>query len=122
MRRVRLVGVVLFVALYGCGRGDTTFCTADLRTSVVLTVVDNANAPLAGATVSYQVDGGAGSSLVCDFPGATGVCGLGQEIAGAFSIVVSKAGYTSASGSVTVARDECHVITERLTLVLTPQG
>ena len=59
MRSFRLAGVVLLVVLHGCGSGDATFCTADLRTSVVLTVVDIANAPLAGVAVSYQVDGGA---------------------------------------------------------------
>jgi len=87
--------------------------------SVILTVVDNTNAPLAGVTVSYQVNGGPALSAACEF---TGVCYLGYSNAGAFSIVASKAGYASASASVTVAWGECHLVTEQLTLVLTPQG
>lgn len=123
MRVHRVAAVALLVVLDGCGSGDgQIICTTEARPSVVLTVIDNANAPLSGVTVSYQVDGGAVMTLTCDSPWAVAVCDLGRETAGSYSIVAMKAGYASATATVFVDRDECHVITERVTLALTPVG
>jgi len=72
---------------------------------------------LSGVSVSYAVDGGALQTLVCD---TVLPCALGYELAGNYAITASKPGYTSASTTVTVGRDVCHVMTERRTLTLQP--
>lgn len=102
-------------ALNACGGGeDGIACTTEARPSVLLTVVDQLNAPLPNVTVSYQVNGGTAQSQVCE---PTGSCSIAFEVSGVFSISASKTGYRPASGSVTVTRDVCHVNTERLTLI-----
>ena len=109
---------MLFVsAVNACGGGgdDGIACTAEARTSVLLTVVDQLNVPLPGVNVTYQVNGGATQIQACE---TTGRCAIAFEVSGTFSIAASKAGYTPASGTVTVTRDACHVITESLTLTL----
>jgi hypothetical protein len=101
-----------------CGGGDDGIaCTAEARTSVLLTVVDELNAPLPGVAVTYQVNGATAQSQACE---SNGRCAIAVEVSGVFSITASKAGYTSISGTATVTRDECHVNTERLTLTLRP--
>lgn len=114
-------------AVSACGGGDDGIapsppiasipCTTELRTSVVLTVVDQFNAPLSGVNVRYQVNGGAAQNQVCE---STGSCAIAFEVGGVFLITASKVGFTPASGMVTVNRDVCHVITESLTLTLRP--
>ena len=106
---------VLAVSACGGGEEDGIVCTTEARTSVLLTVVDRLNAPLPGVNVTYQVNGGAGQSQACE---ASGKCAIAFEVSGVFSITASKAGYTTASGTVTVTRDVCHVTTESLTLTL----
>ncbi|WP_396267225.1 hypothetical protein [Ideonella sp.] len=104
------------LALSACGGGDDEgACTAEARVSVVLSIVDDLNAPVAAADVSYRVDGGAAQTLVC---GASGACNIANEISGVFAVSASKSGYLPASGTVTVNRDACHVITQKLTLTL----
>lgn len=106
------------LALAACGGGDgedTIACTAEARPAVDLRVVDGAGVLLSGVTVNYQVDGGAPQTLVCD---TVLPCALGYELAGSYAITASKPGYASASTTVTVGRDVCHVITERRTLTL----
>lgn len=99
-----------------CGEGSEGIeCTAESRSSVVLSVVDERSRPLADVEVTYQVGDGARQALSC---GADGECGIAYETSGAFSITARKAGYQPSSGKVTVTGDVCHVTTERLTLVL----
>jgi hypothetical protein len=118
-RSIHILGLLVVGTLVGaCGDGGTV-CTAELRTSVLATVVDQFNAPLAGATATYQVDGGPTQVISCD-QFWIGTCLVGYEVSGAFTIAVSRPGYTTSSASVTVDRDECHVITEYVTLVLQP--
>lgn len=102
----------------GAGSGGTSgiVCTAELRPSVLLTVVDQAGVIVPGASVSYQIDGGPRQNQTCE-SGAG--CFVGYEAAGTFSITAEKIGYSPASGTVTVAREQCHVKTESLTLKLT---
>jgi hypothetical protein len=120
---VRLIAAgALSLLMTACGGGSTAdglACTAEARPSVLLTVVDPQNAPLAGVTASFQVNGGSAQSQACD---ANGLCALAFELAGEFSISASKAGYLPASGTLRVSRDDCHVITARLTLTLRPAG
>jgi hypothetical protein len=106
----------VLLALSACGGGDDGYaCGAYVATSVELTVVDELNAPVPAANVSYQVDGGAPTTLVC---GSTGTCNLGVELSGVFSVSASKSGHTPASGTVTVGRNVCNVQTQQLTLTL----
>ena len=113
--------LMLALALAACGGGeeDTVACTTEARPAVELRVVDAADVLLSGVSVSYQVDGGAPQSLVCD---AVLPCVLGYETAGTYAITASKAGYVSAGTTVAVGRDFCHVITERRTLTLQRAG
>ena len=109
---------ILFVSgVSACGGGkeDSIVCTTEARTSLLLTVVDQLNAPLPGVNVTYQVNGGTAQSQACE---ATGKCAIAFEVSGVFSIAASKAGYTTAPGTVTVTRGVCHVTTESLTLTL----
>ena len=110
---------LLTTACGGGSGGDTLACTTEARPSVLLTVVDPQRAPLAGATATFQVNGGSAQTQLCD---ANGLCALAFELAGEFSISASKAGYLPATGTLRVSRDECHVITARLTLTLRPTG
>jgi hypothetical protein len=98
------------------GNGGTggIACTAGLRASVLLTVVDQANVTLPGVSVSYQVNGGPSQNQPCE----SGVCTVGYGVAGTFSITAAKIGYSPASGTVTVTQGECEVNTESLTLRL----
>lgn len=106
----------VLLALSACGGGDDEgACTAEARASVALTVVDDLSAPVAAADVSYRVDGGATQTLVC---GSSGTCNLAYELSGAFAVSASKSGYLPASGTVTVNRDVCNVVTQKLTLTL----
>lgn len=106
----------VLLALSACGGGDDEgACTAEARVSVALTIVDDLNAPVAAADVSYSVNGGAAQTLVC---GSSGACNVANEVSGVFAISASKSGYLPASGTVTVERDACHVITQKLTLTL----
>lgn len=113
-RLICILGLLVIGALVSaCGGGGA--CTAELRTSVLVTVVDQFSAPLSGVTVTYQVNGGTTQSQAHEF---NGTYGIAFEVSGLFTIAASKPGYTTSSGSVTVNRDECHVITERITLML----
>lgn len=106
----------VLLALSACGGGDDEgACTLEARASVALTVVDDLNAPVAAADVSFRVDGGAVQTLVC---GSSGTCNLAYELSGAFAVSASKSGYLPTSGTVTVNKDACHVVTQKLTLTL----
>ena len=117
-RSIHILALLVVAALLGAC-GDVTVCTLEARVSVLATVVDQFNAPLAGATATYQVDGGPTQVISCD-QFWIGTCLVGYEVSGAFTIAVSRPGYTTSSASVTVNRDECHVTTEYVTLVLQP--
>lgn len=105
----------------GLGEEDGIACTTEVRTSVIVHVVDQAGVPLAGATVTYRVDGGTEQAATChqtlaactDFQ-------AGQELSGEFGITARRAGFLPASATVTVDRDVCHVQTQQLTLTLRP--
>lgn len=114
------IAVSLLLALAGCGGTDETiFCTLEARSSVVVQVVDTAGAPLAGATVSYRVDSGPEQAAECYAPpDGCSTFIAGREVAGEFSIRAGKAGYQSASASVSVQRDVCHVITREIVMTL----
>lgn len=105
------VVVVLMSAalLSACGGGDeVVLCTAEARTSVMVTPVDTQGRALTGVMVSYRVDGGAVFTLTCDTR-----CAVGVERAGSFSLTASKTGYATVTSTIQVLADVCHVQTER---------
>ena len=120
-RLVRILALMFIVQLVGaCGEGFIgPICTLEARVSVVVTVIDQTNNRLEGATATWQVNGGPTQVQSCDQFGI-GNCLLAYEVSGVFTFAVSKPGYTPASGTATVKRDECHVITEYMTVVLQP--
>ncbi len=108
-----------FLSACGGGGGDEglqgVVCTTEVRSSVVLTVVDVNAAAIPSVLVSYQVNGGPTLSQVCP---ATGTCSVGQEQSGRFTLSVSKVGFVTAAAEAQVARDLCHVLTEQVRVVL----
>ncbi len=105
----------------GSGQDDGTACTAEVRPSVIVRVSDAAGAPLAGATVTYRVDGGPQRAAVChEPPAACSTFYAGEEVSGEFSLTAERARFQSASAVVKVERDVCHVLTQQVTLVLRP--
>ena len=89
----------------GSGETDGIVCTAEARSSVLLTVVNQANVTLTDVSVTYQVNGGTSQNQTCESGAA---CTIGYEVAGTFSITAAKSGYSPASDTVTVTRNECH--------------
>lgn len=90
-------------------------CTADLRFSTLVTVLDG-DTPVVDAAVEYSVDGSA--PRACEPLGNQFACG-GEE-AGDFLITATRR-EQSGSVAVTVEADECHVITQEVTLGLEPE-
>ncbi len=103
----------------GGAAGDGVVCTTEVRTSVLITVVDATAAPIPSAVVSYQINGGPAQSLVCP---AAWACPVGLEQAGSFSLTVGKLGFVTVAATVQVNRDVCHVQTEQLRVVLRAAG
>lgn len=68
-------------------------------------------------TVAYRVEAGQETMVLCEdrYP-----CPVGEEQSGRFDITITKAGYQTAHAQVTVQRDECHVITEQISVTLVP--
>jgi hypothetical protein len=111
-----LATVALFVSACGGGsNSDGVACTLEARASVIINAVDPGAAPIASAVVTYQINGGPLQTENCP---AVGVCSVGSEQSGRFKLTVSKTGYMSQSTEIQVNADECHVLTERVTVVL----
>jgi len=90
-------------------------CTADFRFSTLVTVLDG-DTPVDDAVLEYSVDGG--EARACEPIGSQYACG-GEE-AGDFLITATR-GEQTGSLAVTVEEDECHVITQEVTLGLEPE-
>ena len=119
----RLLGSVLAAIAVGCGGtvDDAVVCTAEVRSSVVVAIVDANGVPLPGATVNWRVDGGPLQAATCiAVPAGCSSFFAGQEISGEFTISAEKTGWRPATAQVTVQRDVCHVITREVVLTLTP--
>lgn len=84
--------------------------------SVTLDVENEAGERISGSTATYSVDGG--DPVACEALGGNGDFVCGWEVAGDLTITASAPGYEDASQTVTVEADECHVVTEHLTLTL----
>lgn len=99
-------------------------CTEEARSSVDVTVVDAMGMAQKDALVTFSVDGAADEEAECISlsGGGAGPCDswvAGYERSGSFTIKASSAdGTKHAQKTVTVAADECHVITQIVTLTL----
>lgn len=105
-----------FLLLTGCDA--LVDCTTEARSSVQLTVVDAAGAPIAGAAATYTIEGESWPSPQdCEAMG-DGVLVCGWEVEDVFHIEVTAPGYLSESLTIEVYGDECHVITEQIEVTL----
>lgn len=122
------LALTLVLPLAACGDKDAedsgggVACTEEARSSVTVSLVDDAGAAIpaeAEPVVEYAVDGGA--AVPCDsMDGASFVCGY--EVAGELTISASASGFAPASEVVEVpmTADGCHVESQSLTLALSP--
>jgi hypothetical protein len=115
MHRIPFVVAVLAVAA-ACEPVGGRDCTLMAVSSVTLNVENEAGARISGSTATYSVDGG--EPVACEALGGNGDFVCGWEVAGDLTITASAPGYQEASQTVTVEADECHVVTEELTLTL----
>ena len=108
--------------LPGCGGTGGTECTAIAAISVTVTVVNDQDAVQTDAKVTFSVDGGQEMAADCFPPAGSTGCEswtAGVEQAGVFTLkAVSGDGLKHAQGTVTVDKDECHVIGKTVKLKL----
>ncbi len=97
---------------------DPVECTLEVVPSVLVSLEEEDGTPItAGATVSYDpVDRPDLDPGDCEWSGDSWSCG--EEIAGEILITATHPAYVDATQSIIVGEDECHVITESLSLVL----
>ena len=114
-RPLLLLGSTLALTLTGC---DELTCTTEARASVQLSVVDSAGSAISSASAEYTIEGEDWPEpQPCeDMGGGALVCGW--EVDDVFHIEVSAPGYGSEMVEVEVFADECHVITEQVTVEL----
>lgn len=112
---MRTLLLPLVLLLTGCPAGLN--CTTEARVSVTVTVTDSAGVIADDATVSYDSDDGTG--LACD-EGSGGSWACGYEVDGEITVHAEAPGLLPGSQTVTVTSDECHVISQSMTLALDP--
>jgi hypothetical protein len=103
------------VLIAGCGAEDGIACTTEARSSVTVSVVDASDAPVSDAVVQYSVDGGPMTNCEQPGPDSRYVCGYEQE--GDFTITATRGAMTG-TATVTVTKDECHVIGQTVKIAL----
>jgi len=103
-------------------------CTEEARASVMVSVVDAGVTPILGAAVTWRANGGESQSAECvDFDLPPSACTrfvAGWEVSGTIDIRAEKGGFRPAAATVQVPMDEvgCHVVTQRVSLVMLPFG
>lgn len=114
-----LIAATLLTASLGLGGCviSPVECTDLAAVSVSLTLENQNGESVAGADVRFSADGSAEEPCT-EFDVGTYTCGY--EVEGELTITIGADGYEPASISVTVGADECHVITEEVTVVLVP--
>jgi hypothetical protein len=95
---------------------DGLVCTDEVRPSVEVEVVGSGGEALEAVSVTYAPEGGDDAAPCVDVGGGLWQCGM--EEPGTFVVTGTAAGHTTESATVTVGEDECHVITEHVTLSL----
>lgn len=99
-----------------CSGDDSVGCTADLRASTRVTVLDGAGEPVLDAEVTYTVDGDIERSCSNRLEGLY-ICGLEEQ--GRF-VITALRGDEQGEARVSVRADVCHVVPEDVTLTLEP--
>lgn len=91
-------------------RMEARDCTAEEVPSVAVTLATQSGAPLENPVVAYEI-GGDGTRTACAGSGADWTCGT--ETTGEFTMYASADGFEeqSATASVSLAEDGCHVAT-----------
>lgn len=117
--------LIVILAFVGCSSSNSPVnCTQEARSSVVLKIIDeDTGQVLPQAWVAFSVDGEPQETIHCDNDSqGLGYCGalvLAYEVDGIFEMIVSSTGYTDATRTVTISKDECHVIGQNLTIAMT---
>jgi hypothetical protein len=110
--------LLLLLPLTACpSLGGETNCTTEARASVQLTVEDEAGSPIPDASLTWTEPDGVPTT--CENMSA-GEYVCGWEAAGELTIEVTATGFDTQQFGVTVGEDECHVITEMVTVTLVP--
>jgi hypothetical protein len=118
MQHRLLCFALTLVAAAPAGCEEPISCTAEARTSVVLTITDaETGEEVEEATVTVLIDGEE-SNEVETF--GSGRYLLGVERDGTFEVTVSAAGYESVTNEYEVTADECHVTTVEDAVALVP--
>lgn len=117
MLRIYLFFLPVVLLHVGCS-DDGAACTEEARPSVLVSVVDGEGDAIEDADVRYSVDGA--TSIECSFISAEIGYSCGVEDPGGITVNIDAAGFVSAEETVTVelTEDECHVVTEELTVTL----
>ena len=109
---ITILSIVTLAGLSGC---DEVICTAEVSPSVLLSLVDELDAAIAGAEVSVT-DG----SITEDcFEQGHGLYSCGSELVGDLTISMSASGFEPEELDVYVDGGECGVFTEEITHAMT---
>lgn len=124
----------LFVLTLGllnaCFKTDPVACTTEARASVQVTIVDQNGAPLVPTKLEFSVDGGAVQQAECIAGDPCTEYVLGWEQAGSYTISATYEAeieedpccwfFDNQDAEVVVGltEDECHVVTEMVTITL----
>lgn len=93
-----------------------TACTEELRTSVVVSLAGSEGEVLEGPEVWWELPGAGAPAQPCDRGEEAWSCGY--EVSGTLRVTGTAAGHTSSTVDVEVGADECHVLTEYVSLVV----
>lgn len=100
---------------------EGTDCTEELRASVVASLVSSTGEAMRAPEVWWEVPGSERPAEPCE-PTAEGTWTCGWEVSGVLRVSGTAAGFSSSTVDVEVEADECHVITEYVTLVVDPDA
>ncbi len=120
MKKVFLIFIVLMMA---CTNDDNTndpiFCTEELRAGLEITVRDGVGGDFLVEGVEVTAIDGDYQETLQNFTGSNIFVGA-FERTGSYTIIASKNGYAdnSSSAPVIVNKDACHVITEKVEIIL----
>lgn len=95
---------------------DGPVCTDVVMPSVLVTVVGSADEALTDVAVTFHTPDSLIDSPCRDYDGTRWACG--DELAGEITVTAIAGGHGEQSETVAVGADECHVITEEVTLAL----
>lgn len=101
----------------GTSGSTSVDCTTEARASVQVNLLDAASETISGAALTY--DAGDGANPCEEMVDGLYVCGW--ELAGTLRISAAAEGFAADEVDVEVESDVCHVITETIDLVLTPE-